>query len=107
MEPLTTQNEDLGQNSNLIKLPSPTVGPGNCLNGPLEPIVKTSTSLEDSLLTVKDRIKNLEKGSSSAKQNPTLSKTPKSPTEIKHGIASKDNNLFSSQSKPSDSSISQ
>ncbi|GLT45323.1 hypothetical protein SLA2020_191600 [Shorea laevis] len=107
MEPLTAQNEDLGQNNNLIKLPSPTVGPSNSFNGSLKPIAQTCTSLEDSLLTVKDRIKNLEKGSGSAGQNLTLSKTPKSPLEIKHGIASGDNNLFSGQSTPSDPSISQ
>ncbi|GKV43678.1 hypothetical protein SLEP1_g50939 [Rubroshorea leprosula] len=72
-----------------------------------QPIAQTSTSLEDSLLTVKDRIKNLEKGSGFAKQNPTLSKTPKLPLEIKHGVASGDNNLLSGQFKPSNPSISQ
>ncbi|GLT96593.1 hypothetical protein SLE2022_142030 [Rubroshorea leprosula] len=107
VDPTKAQNKDLGQSSNLANPPLLLKSPNNFQDGSFEVGIQTPTTLEASLLTIKDRIKELEKGSDCIKKDSTAPKTFKPPLVVQHGQPTGDTNISSTQLQPSNPSNSQ
>ncbi|GLT40893.1 hypothetical protein SLA2020_149930 [Shorea laevis] len=107
VDPAKAQNKDLGQSSNPVNPPPLLKSPNYFQDGSFEVGIQTPTTLEASLLTVKDRIKELEKGSGCIKKESTAPKTSKPPLVVEHGQPTGDTNISSTQLQPSNPSDSQ